>query len=154
MKKLTILPCHIGLVSLLVALLFASLTGRAQSSQVVRGVVTDKTSEKPLAGVSVTIPGTSLGAITDESGRYVLPAVPLGRHAIAFGSAGYHQITIPEVLVTAGHEVVLDAALEQRLVTLNTLTITARSTKKGAATNVFAAGSARSFNPEDVTRYA
>ena len=42
----------------------------AQSTQVVRGVVTDKTSEKPLAGISVTIPGTGLGATTDESGRY------------------------------------------------------------------------------------
>jgi hypothetical protein len=155
MKKLTILmPVTPTRFWLLVALLCASLAGLAQSSQVVRGVVTDKTSEKPLAGVSVTIPGTNLGAVTDESGRYVLPAVPLGRHAFAFGSAEYHQITIPEVLVTAGHEVILDAALEQRLVTLNTFTVTARLAKKGAATNEFSAGSARSFNPEDVTRYA
>jgi len=141
-------------ITTLATLLCAALMTLAQSTQVVRGVVTDKTSEKPITGVSVTISGTNLGTITDGSGRYVLPAVPLGRHAIAFGSAGYHQITIPEVLVTAGHEVILDAALEQRLVTLNTFTITARSAKKGAATNEFSAGSARSFNPEDVTRFA
>jgi hypothetical protein len=155
MKKLTILtPVTPTRFRLLIALLCASLAASAQSTQVVRGVVTDKTSEKPVAGVSVTIPGTNLGAVTDESGRYILPAVPFGRHAFAFGSAGYHQVTIPEVLVAAGHEVILDAALEQRLVTLNTFTITARSAKKGAATNEFAAGSARSFSPEDVTRYA
>ena len=140
--------------SLLAVLLFWSLAAFAQTTQVVRGVVTDKTSEKPLAGVSVTIPGTGLGAITDESGRYVLASVPLGRHPFAFGSAGYQAVTIPEVLVTAGHELVLDAALEQRLVTLNEVTVTARSAKRGAATNEFSAGSARSFNPEDVTRYA
>ncbi len=132
----------------------SSLPALAQTSQVVRGIVTDKTSEKPLPGVSVTVPGTGLGTITDEAGRYVLPAGPLGRHQFAFGSAGYHAVTIPEILVTAGREVVLDAALEQRLVMLDTYTITARTTKKGAATNEFSAGSARSFNPEDVTRYA
>ena len=152
MKKLTILP--LSSLAMLSALLLLSVAAFAQTTQVIRGIVTDKTSEKPLPGVSITVVGTGLGTTTDESGRYVLPAVPLGRHQFSFGSAGYHNITIPEVLVTAGHEVVLDVALEQRLVTLNTFTITARTTKKGAATNEFAAGSARSFNPEDITRYA
>lgn len=132
------------------------LTVLAQTTQTVRGIVTDKTSEKPLPGVTVIVVGTNpvIGAVTDESGRYVLPEVPLGRHQFSYGSAGYHSASVSEMLVTAGKEVILDIALEQRLVTLNTFTVTAATPRKGSATNEFSAGSARSFSPEDVTRYA
>jgi len=157
MKKLT------GLL----LLLLSALTTIAQAqTQTIRGVVIDKTSEKPLPGVTVQLadaaPGqdagrrssANLGTMTDSAGRYALTGVPLGRHQVSFGSAGYHPASIPELLVTAGKEVILDVALEQRLVTLKTFTITAAATKKGAAANEFAAGSARSFSVEDVTRYA
>lgn len=144
MKKLT---------GLLLSIL-TSLITIAQSTQTIRGAVIDKTSEKPIPGVTVQLVGTNLGAVTDSAGRYVLADVPLGRHQISYGSAGYHSASIPEILVTAGKEVILDVALEQRLVTLKTFTITAAAAKKGAATNEFSAGSARSFNVEDVTRYA
>jgi hypothetical protein len=139
-----------------IALLLLSFGAIAQSSQTVRGVVTDKTSEKPLPGVTVIVAGTDpvIGTTTDTLGRYVLPAVPLGRHQLSFGSAGYHGVSIPEVLITAGKEVVLDVALEQRLVTLDAFTITHAAPKKGAVTNEFSAGSGRSFSPEDVNRYA
>ncbi|MDO6434735.1 TonB-dependent receptor plug domain-containing protein [Flavitalea sp. BT771] len=104
--------------------------------------------------VQVTSVNPVIGVVTDEAGRYVLPAVPLGRQQFSYGSAGYQPAVIPEVLVTAGKEVVLDVALEQKLVTLDALTITAPVTRKGAAANEFTAGSARSFSLEEVTRYA
>ncbi len=136
--------------------LLLTLAGMAQNTQTVRGTVTDKTSEKPLPGVTVTVVGTNptIGSVTDELGRYVLTGVPLGRHQFAYGSTGYHGASIPEVLVTAGKEVILDMALEQRIVTLSTFTVTTARARKGAATNEFSAGSARSFSPEDITRYA
>jgi hypothetical protein len=141
---------------LLPPFLLAAFAGSAQNTQVVRGIVTDKTSEKPLAGVSVIVAGTDpvMGAVTDQQGRYMLPAVPLGRHQFSYGSTGYHSSTIPEVLVSAGKQVILDVALDQQITTLDAFTVTGRKTLKGAATNEFTAGSARSFNPEDVTRYA
>src|SRR5215471_7216816 len=101
--------------SFLIALLLLSFGAFAQSSQTVRGVVTDRTSEKPLPGVTVVVAGTDpvIGTTTDTLGRYILTSVPLGRHQLSFGSAGYHGVSIPEVLITAGKEVVLDVALEQ-----------------------------------------
>jgi hypothetical protein len=139
--------------------LWAFLYGEAQNNrltQTIRGVVTDKTSEKPLAGVSVSVKGAglSIGTVTDVSGRYVLQAVPLGRQQFSYGCVGYQPAVIPEVLVTLGKEVILDISLEQKLVSLEAFTVTAPSTKKGAAANEFTAGSARSFNPDEVTRYA
>ena len=129
---------------LLLVLVFAALSGLAQTTQTIRGVVIDKTSEKPIPGVTVIITGTQLGAVTDSAGRYTLTAVPLGRHQLSYGSAGYTTVSLQQILVTAGKEVVLDIALEQRLVTLKTFTITAAAAKKGAPTNEFSAGSARS----------
>jgi len=126
----------------------------AQSTQTVRGIITDRISEKPLPGVTITVVGFNIGAVSDSLGRYALAAVPLGRHQLNYGSAGYYPASIPSVLVTAGKEVILDVSLEQRLVTLKTLTVTASKTKRGAATNEFTAGSSRSFSVEDITRYA
>lgn len=125
-------------------------------SQTIRGVVIDKTSEKPLAGVTVQVVDITprLSAVTDEGGRYVIVNVPPGRHQFAFESVGYQPAVIPEVLVTSGKEVILDISLEQKLVTLDAFTVSAPITKKGAATNEFTAGSARSFSLEEVTRYA
>jgi len=136
-----------------------TLTGFAQKdgiNQTVRGVVIDKTSEKPLPGVTVQVTDINpkVTAITDEAGRYTLPAIPPGRHQFSFASVGYQMAVIPEVLVTSGKEVILDVSLEQKLVTLNAFLVTAPVTKKGAVTNEFSAGSARSFSLEEVTRYA
>ena len=41
-----------------------------QQTQTVKGVVIDKASEKPLAGVSVTVAGMSMGTTTDSTGSF------------------------------------------------------------------------------------
>ena len=84
------------------------------NTQTVRGVVIDKISEKALAGVTVRVAGVAgnAGSITDSMGRYELRGVPRGRIEFAFGCVGYMPVIIPEVLVTAGKEVVLDISLE------------------------------------------
>jgi len=159
MDACSIAVIMIKALTLFILIAAMGLTSLAQPSsltQTVRGIVIDKTSEKPIAGVTVQCTGVvpAIGAVTDEAGRYVLKGVPLGRQQFSYGSAGYQTAVIPEVLVTAGKEVILDIALEQKLVTLHALTVTAPVTKKGAAANEFTAGSARSFNLDEVTRYA
>src|ERR1700722_4317687 len=107
-----------------------AMTGFTQGdglSQTIRGVVIDKTSEKPLPGVTVAVSDltTRTGTVTDAEGRYVLRGVPPGRHQFTYGCVGYQMAVIPEVLVTSGKEVILDVSLEQKLVTLNAFTVTA-----------------------------
>ncbi|MDP4258987.1 MAG: carboxypeptidase regulatory-like domain-containing protein, partial [Bacteroidota bacterium] len=158
---------HAALMIFVFAATLLSAPLKAQvNSQTVHGVVTDKVSEKPLAGVTVQVVtagpgagggpavGSTIGAVTDEMGRYTLTGVPLGRQQFSYGCAGYQPVIIPEVLVTSGKEVVLDVSLEQRYVSLRAVTVTAPVTRKGAAANEFNAGSGRSFNLDEVTRYA
>jgi hypothetical protein len=141
----------------LILILIAVVPGYTQiNSQTIRGTVLDKTSEKPLAGVTVRVAdiATPIATITDESGHYILTGVPFGRHQFSYSSVNYQKATIPEVLVTSGKEVILDISLEQKIENLEAYTIVAPTTKKGAASNEFSAGSARSFNPDEVTRFA
>ena len=136
--------------------LFAGNSLAQSNTQTVRGVVIDKVSEKPIAGVTVQVLGqkNSESVLTDETGRYTLTHVPLGRQQFSYGCVGYTPIIIPEVLVTAGKEVVLDISLEQKFTSLNAVTVKAPVARKGAAANEISAGSARSFNLDEVTRYA
>lgn len=126
----------------------------AQNTQTVKGIVIDKASEKPLAGISVSITGQSLGTTTDSNGVYVLRQVPVGRQRISFSSVNYKSVVIPEVLITAGKEVILDISLEEEMRNLRTVEVTAQRTPKGKASNEFAGSSARSFSMDEVTRYA
>jgi hypothetical protein len=124
------------------------------NTQTVKGTVIDKASEKPLPGISVTVAGMSIGATTDSTGSYKLVNVPVGRQKISFSSVGYKPVTIPEILITIGKEVILDVSLEESIRTLTEVSVSAPRARKGMAVNEFAGSSARSFSMEEVTRYA
>lgn len=126
----------------------------AQNTQTVKGIVLDKASEKPIPGISVSISGLSTGTITDSNGVYIFRQVPVGRQKIAFSSVNYKSVIIPEVLITAGKEVILDVSLEENISSLSAVEVTASRTPKGRAANEFAGSSARSFSMDEVTRYA
>jgi hypothetical protein len=142
------------MAGLAIGILTATGTQAQQITQTVKGTVLDKASEKPLPGVSVTVTGLSVGVTTDSTGNYALVNVPVGRQRISFTSIGYKPVSIPEVLVTIGKQVILDVSLEESIRTLNEVSVTAPKARKGMALNEFAGSSARSFSMDEVTRYA
>lgn len=123
-------------------------------TQTVKGTVIDRASERPIAGITVQVAGMEIGSTTDSAGRFYLPKVPLGRIHLSFSSISYKPVTIPEIMVTAGKEVVVDIALEESITSLAAVSVSANRAKKGMASNEFAGSSSRSFRMEDVTRYA
>lgn len=143
MKKILFSLCFI---------LLELLSSAQQQSQSVKGIVLDRVSEKPLSGATVRIEGLSLQSLTDANGQFIFRDVPAGRIQLTVSYSGYQGSSLSEVLVTAGKEVVLEITLEQQVTTLAGITL--RSSRKGTVNNEYAAGSARSFNLEEVTRYA
>jgi hypothetical protein len=143
----------IQFVAGLVPLLFPLLT--LAQTQVVRGVVRDRDTQELLYGVSVAVQGIDppLTALTDEEGRFRFAAVPVGRHVLAMGAMGYKTITVPNVLVTAGKEVVLEVQLEASVEALREAVVT-RDSGKDRPQNELAKVSARTFSLEEVTRYS
>lgn len=145
---------HKTILFFLVSGLLAQPLMAQHHTQTVKGTVTDKASEKPIAGISVTVAGTQIGATTDSTGTYRLANVPAGRQKISFSSVGYKPVIIPEILITVGKEVILDVSLEENIRTLSEVSVSAPRTRKGMAVNEFAGSSARSFSMDEVTRYA
>lgn len=98
----TALPAHAG-----------RLTGRAVASE----------TDAPLAGATVVVEGTSVGATTDEDGRYVLGPVPPGRQTLRLTFIGREAVT-ETVTVRPGATEVVDFSPPARALALRGLRVT------------------------------
>jgi hypothetical protein len=61
------------------------------------GVVTDEESGRPVEGAAVTIQGTTLGALTNASGRYFIIQAPPGRYSVQARRIGYQSVVQTDV---------------------------------------------------------
>ncbi len=137
--------------------LMTAVLAQAQTTQTIRGRVLDEVSKTPLIGVNITITGTDpiLGSATDLDGNFRIEQVPVGRQTIKVTYIGYEEQTIPNVVVTAGKEVILNLSLIENINQLNEVVVVANTRDdKTATNNDLAMVSARSFNVDDTKRYA
>ncbi|MCF8428900.1 MAG: TonB-dependent receptor [Bacteroidia bacterium] len=135
------------LLTLIPTLLFAQ-----NNTQNIRGVVTDKLSQSPLFDVSVQISSLQKVTNTDTLGKFTISNIPPDRYDIKVSYAGYKSITIPNVVVISGKEVILDIAMEEAFNKLGDIVI--KASNKGGTINKLASVSARTFSMEEVNRYA
>lgn len=146
------------LIGVFVAAILLSMKAYSQTTQTIRGRVMDEVSKAPLIGVTVQVLGnfeSPLGSASDEEGFFVIANVPVGRQTIKISYVGYEEQTIPNIIVTAGKEFILNLSLTERVAQLNEVVITANTKDdKTATNNDLAAVSARSFNIDDTKRYA
>ncbi|MCO5950638.1 vWA domain-containing protein [Mucilaginibacter flavidus] len=79
---------------LLFVLIFAGLTGfKHGNTRTITGTVYSKDDGLPLPGVSVTAPGTQIGAITNDQGKFTIK-VPEAANNLAFAFVGYNRKTV------------------------------------------------------------
>lgn len=147
------------LVKTLIALLVIfSDPAFAQSTQTLRGRITDAVSQTPLIGVTVRLDKegqTLMGTVSDAEGNYSITQVPLGRQTLLVSYIGYETQTIPNILVTAGKEVIIDISMQESVHELSEVTIVGDShSDKTATNNDLAIVSSRAFNTDDTKRYA
>ena len=141
-------------ILLLFAFLSLSFTGWSQT-QVIKGKILDAQASYPLIGASVILVNSDpiQGAVTDTEGHFVIENVPVGRQTLAVQYIGYKNITVPNILVTAGKEVIVELKLEESVESLSEVVITSDS-NKDAPLNELAKVSARTFSLEEVTRFS
>lgn len=96
----------IALISLVVlpVMIFAQTSGKLS------GVV-NSADGTPLAGANVVLDGTSMGAATDENGRYYILDVPVGKYSVRADYIGFKTHTVNNIRVSAGLTTGLDFAL-------------------------------------------
>ncbi|MDH5399150.1 MAG: TonB-dependent receptor [Cyclobacteriaceae bacterium] len=103
------------------------LTTRAQElTQTIRGEVRDEVSGSPIAGAHITILNSEAGASTDESGRFTIEEIALGRYMLQFSHASYEPLE-REVLLEAGKEVILQVLLREAVIVLDEVEVANKS---------------------------
>jgi len=124
--------------------------------QSISGRITDKDSKQPLPGAAIVLQGSTplKGTMTDAEGYFRLDQIPVGRQSILVSFIGYNEISIPEVVVTTGKEVVLNIELTESLAQIDEVKVVAAAQNKDKALNSMATVSARKLNMEDAARYA
>lgn len=148
------------IVSLLFVVLLTPVASAQVATQILRGRLTEEVTKAPVVGATVLlIPAESgqktTGAVTDQNGYYKLTNVPLGRQTIRVSYVGYEEITLPNIVVTAGKEVILNLSLTEKVTALNEVVVAYDRTKdKTVTNNELVLVSGRSFNTEDTKRFA
>ncbi|TDO73129.1 TonB-dependent receptor-like protein [Flavobacterium chryseum] len=138
---------------LIVALFLINALSFAQTG-IIRGTLTDKQSEKPLAAATIELIGeSSITDTTSGNGTFLLSNVPIGRQSVRVSFLGYESITVPDIDVTSGKDVIIAIALTESFNTLQEVVISGGN-NKAKTVNKMAAVSARQFSTEEVNRYA
>lgn len=113
----------VGITVLLACSATESVTPRMSASSI-EGVVTDRTTGKPLSHAVVTLdrPGNHV-VITNQDGHFALPDLPDGVYAVKVVILGYATKERP-VTVEAGHTAVADFVLEVAPIDLHEIAVT------------------------------
>jgi TonB-linked SusC/RagA family outer membrane protein len=103
----------------------------------IAGRVTESATARPLASVQVSVEGTTLGALTDQQGRYTIQGVPAGAVQLSVVLIGYGQLQ-RTVQVGTGETVTEDFQLTTSAVNLDEIVVTgtAGGTQRRAIGNV------------------
>ncbi len=113
----------------IVAVMFACaalpISARAQTgTAAIVGEVVDSSSGRPVSQVQVSVSGTSLRAVSDLAGRFVIRDVPPGVHAVEARRIGYAPMVRTGIVVGAGERITLGLSIQPAPFRLAELTIT------------------------------
>ena len=107
-----------GFCRLTIAVLLALLVGRpahAQVSATLRGLVTDA-SGTPVPGTSVTVrnveTGATRAAASDEAGRYLVAALPVGEYEVHAAKNGFQEAIRSGIRLVVNQDATVDLTLQ------------------------------------------
>lgn len=96
---------------------------KAQAVGTIRGRVIEAASRQPVADAQVNVVGTTLGAITNAAGEYVIVNVPAGEHQLRLRRIGF-RAEERRVSVNSGSTVNADFALSASATQLEQVVVT------------------------------
>ena len=122
--------------------------------QTIKGRILDQDSKTPMPGVNVVLgsEGPVKGVISDINGYFRFENVSVGRHDLKFSSVGYNTRAISNFMVASGKEYVVSMEMEESVVNLSEVTITA-SNYKTETINDIAVVSGRSFSAAEIETF-
>lgn len=103
----------------LLNLILATSYGLLAQTATISGTVKDKKDNSELIGVNVLIKGTSLGAVTDVNGKFIIKNVKPGDYTIEVTYIGYAKVLLTGIKVKAGDNKELQIELLPSSVTID-----------------------------------
>lgn len=117
---------YLFIVLFLFAGSFLTSTLLAQTTGSIGGTVIDATDRSPLPGATIQIEGTSLGAVTDENGAYIILNVEVGTYNVVASYIGYTDVRTSGVGVSVDQRTNVDFEMRSDVeVTTDVIEITA-----------------------------
>jgi TonB-dependent receptor len=108
---------------ILIIMLSTSAAVFAQTGSI-EGIASDKKSKEVLPGVMIIIDGTTIGAMADFNGHFVIANVKPGKYKIKASYISYNPVLLEDVKVEAGKTINLSILLSENTVALEGVTIT------------------------------
>ncbi|MBM3314187.1 hypothetical protein FJY70_06310 [candidate division WOR-3 bacterium] len=118
----------------------------AEPTGSIAGLVYDAVTRSPLAGASVVVVGTELGAAADVGGRFIISEVPVGTYSVEASMIGYTAQVKDLVTVSSAHSSELVFKLAQSRIELTEVSVRAEYFPKVKDAPV----SERSFSAEEI----
>ena len=115
-------------------MLIVSQSMFGQGSGSVKGHVTDRETGEMLVGANVVVVSTSLGAVADVDGIFVIHGVPAGKRTLKISYLGYQSTTV-DVTVTESAALEVNIHLSAQALTGETVVITAQAKGQESAIN-------------------
>ena len=108
---------------LLLLMLGLTLTGWAQTGRIT-GNITDQATRQRLAGATVVIKGTAVGATSDNEGKFTVGNVPTGQQTVVVSFVGY-ALAERTVTLSADSDVKVDITLSEAINTVQDVVVLA-----------------------------
>lgn len=111
---------------IVITLIFMPFWSLAQNlTQTIRGKITDADTGQPLAGATVQVIENQSVVFTDSAGHYRFENVAVGRYRLQASYVGYQTLTVTEILVESGREVLQNLELSESSAALTEVVVRA-----------------------------
>lgn len=113
-----------------------------------RGKVVDAVTQEPLPGASVSIVGTTFGAVADVEGHFTIANVPIGVYRVQGSFLGHQTLLKTDVVVSSGVQTELRMTLQPSAIELGEVVIQPSFFERQSGKSV----SAQTFSNEEIRR--
>lgn len=101
--------------------LYAGVTGT------LAGKIYNSETNSPLIGVNVFIPGTYLGAATNEDGFYIITNIPAGTYQVKASMMGYQTMIKTNVVILTDLRTTIEFSLKPSVLEMDEVIVTAKA---------------------------
>ena len=113
---------------LLIIMVFVPFFSFSQNAQI-KGKVLDAKTKESIPGANIILKGTTIGAITDLDGNYIISNIPPGNYSISCSFISYSTVT-KNITLVKGQVKTIDFNLGESAIALKTVKISTKKTER------------------------